>query len=284
MFRKRFRFGLAALCLVVSFGLLQSCSIITELLNPNEDPTVSLVADDYSVYSDQVVTFTATASDPDGDSLTYTWKVNGTTVEGTTNKISRYWLNSSTLNPTISVTVDDGNGGSASASVSITVTPGASLRIGNSSSYSIYYIQYRNDTYSSLSADLLGSNVLPPGYVFTFYGFPSNYYQIFLQNSVSTYWYAPSSSTYWIGNGYHFDIRADSNNSTITYWTPSNSPNIVTMRQNTETLLEPLKSELLSGSSCEIIKGPGYTIMPIDMIGPENLSPGRDEMIPFAIK
>lgn len=284
MNEKKFSRGLSLLLIVVSFGFLSSCNLIQQILNPNKDPTVTLAADCYDVYTDQFVTFTATASDPDGDTLSYSWKVNGITVEGTTNEIYRYWLTSSVQYPTISVTVNDGNGGSATASVSITVTPAASIRVGNSSSNSIYFIKYRNNTSPSLSDDLLGSSILPPGYVFTICGFPADYYQVYIQNSNNTSWYVPSDSTfYYIGNGQHFDILVKSND-TITYSTPSSEyPNIVPGKQTSQVYNKEKLQNLLPETT-NIIRGPGYTIIKADILDPNETAANRDEAIPLAVR
>jgi len=273
------------LLLLVPALLLQSCDLIKNILNPNEAPTVSLVADDYSAYTDQIVTFTATASDPDGDTLIYSWKINGTDIGETSDEISRYWLTSSTLIPTISVTVDDGNGGTGTASISITVTPAASCRIQNSSSYSIYYLRYRYSTSYSWSSDVLGSSTIPPGYTFTFFGLPINNYQLYLENSYGYYWDVPPSYTVYIGYGQHFDVRANSDNSSVTYWYPSSSyPNMVPRQQKVLTDTIELKTDTVLPETSSIIRGPGYTIVPIRMLDPDENDPNRNEAMPLAVR
>lgn len=74
----------------------------------NSSPSVSLSCDDPAL-TNQTVTCTATASDPDGDPLSYTW---GGSFTGTSSQESRSFSDDGSYS--VSVTVDDGNGGTAS--------------------------------------------------------------------------------------------------------------------------------------------------------------------------
>jgi len=90
---------------------------------PNHSPIASCSSDKTMVYagSGDFVVVRADASDPDSDPLTYDWKTDGGTVDGTGPEAR--W-NSGGTNPgtyTIKVRVDDGRGGSAECSSSIRV-------------------------------------------------------------------------------------------------------------------------------------------------------------------
>lgn len=65
-------------------------------------------------------TVTCTASDPDGDTITYAWSTTGGTISGTGNAVT--WTAPATeATYTISVTVNDGKGGTATGSCNIEV-------------------------------------------------------------------------------------------------------------------------------------------------------------------
>jgi outer membrane protein OmpA-like peptidoglycan-associated protein/opacity protein-like surface antigen len=92
---------------------------------PNHPPTASCSAEKTMVYvgSGEFVIVRADASDPDNDSLTFSWTSNGGAVEGTGPQAR--W-NSSGTNPgtyIVKVRVDDGRGGWTDCSSSISVEP-----------------------------------------------------------------------------------------------------------------------------------------------------------------
>lgn len=94
---------------------------------PNRPPTAACYADVSSVTegSGQSVPIRATASSPDGHSLTYVWSATGGRVEGT-NETAR-WTPGDAAPGTYTITarVDDGHGGTASCSANVRVEPRA---------------------------------------------------------------------------------------------------------------------------------------------------------------
>ncbi len=91
----------------------------------NHPPVASCSAEKSSVYTESgdVVSVNVTASDPDGDPLTFSWTATGGSVDGTGTQAR--WNSAGTAAGTYSVTahVDDGRGGTASCSVDIRVEP-----------------------------------------------------------------------------------------------------------------------------------------------------------------
>ncbi len=91
----------------------------------NRPPTANCSTDVNSIIqgSGEAVPVRANASDPDGDTLTYTWSANGGHVEGT-GSVAR-WTPGDAAPGTYTITarVDDGHGGNASCSANVHVEP-----------------------------------------------------------------------------------------------------------------------------------------------------------------
>lgn len=86
---------------------------------PNRPPVATCSIDRNSVFaaSNDVVAINTTASDPDGDPLTYSWTATGGRVDGTGPAVR--WLSAGTTpgTYTVTVTVSDGRGGTTTCSV-----------------------------------------------------------------------------------------------------------------------------------------------------------------------
>jgi hypothetical protein len=91
-------------------------------------PTVTLTASTTSTFSGAPVTFTATASDPDGDTLAYSWDFgDNAIVAANTNRVSRSW--GTAREYWVRCTVSDMKGGEGSAAVLV--------RIGNPGTFRV---------------------------------------------------------------------------------------------------------------------------------------------------
>ena len=93
--------------------------------NPNNGPSVSITspADGTSFGGGSPVSFGASGTDPDGDSLTYTWDFgDGVSTTGQ-NPTHTYSVTSESVTFTVRVTVSDRAGASASSEILITITP-----------------------------------------------------------------------------------------------------------------------------------------------------------------
>lgn len=92
---------------------------------PNRSPSATCSAERDMVYlgSGDVVGVSVSASDPDGDPLTYSWTATGGTVEGTGTAVRWNSSGAQQGSYTVSARVDDGRGGTASCAVDIRVEP-----------------------------------------------------------------------------------------------------------------------------------------------------------------
>lgn len=100
-----------------------SCEFtVTVNRRPNNNPTVTLSLDRTEVFTCEPVTATATAQDPDGDPLTYSWTLDGQSISGTGSTVPIDTCDLAGGTHTVTVTVNDGRGGTASDTVTFNVT------------------------------------------------------------------------------------------------------------------------------------------------------------------
>jgi outer membrane protein OmpA-like peptidoglycan-associated protein/opacity protein-like surface antigen len=88
---------------------------------PNRQPTISCSANRREVVAGDPVEITATASDPDNDPLTYSWKTTGGTIEGTGWTVKLQTANVAPGQLTISGQVNDGRNGTADCTLYVDV-------------------------------------------------------------------------------------------------------------------------------------------------------------------
>jgi outer membrane protein OmpA-like peptidoglycan-associated protein len=89
---------------------------------PNHPPTMTCTASKSSVVSGEPVGILATASDPDGDPLSYSWSTSGGRINGSGASVTLDTTNAQ--GPvTVSGHVDDGRGGTADCQVGVDVRP-----------------------------------------------------------------------------------------------------------------------------------------------------------------
>ncbi|MDD5686276.1 MAG: hypothetical protein PHE88_00385 [Elusimicrobia bacterium] len=125
---------------------------VKEEKSANHSPVISsLVVNSTNVYIVAVTTITCTASDPDGDKLTYTWSCTSGTISGSGSSVN--WIapaSSSTY--IVSCIVSDGKGGTAQRSVNV-ITIGI---LWTTNDYDQHYINTTiNDLFLSLSKEQL---------------------------------------------------------------------------------------------------------------------------------
>lgn len=89
----------------------------------NTAPVISsVVASPGTTQTSGAVTITCTATDADGDTLSYGWSVTGGTLQSSSGKQVTWTAPDTAGNYTISVLVTDGKGGQASSTVTVSIT------------------------------------------------------------------------------------------------------------------------------------------------------------------
>jgi len=103
-------------------GMTASCEFaVTVSQKPNRPPTVSLTLDKSEVYACDTVTATAQGADPDNDTLTYTWTVDGQQRPETGSSIQINTCGLAGGSHTVAVTVRDPRGATATDTKSFSV-------------------------------------------------------------------------------------------------------------------------------------------------------------------
>jgi OmpA family len=105
-----------------SRGGTATCSTdIAVAVRPNRNPVISCAAERSPILAGERVAIKSTASDPDGDPLTYSYTSSGGQVSGSGAAVT---FDSTGLNPgsyTVNCKADDGRGGTATASTNVDV-------------------------------------------------------------------------------------------------------------------------------------------------------------------
>jgi hypothetical protein len=103
-------------------GGVTSCSADAHVEpRPNRPPVMSCSADPSSAHPGDRIKITATASDPDNDPLTFTWKANGGQVVGPGSDVQVDTTGVTAGNYTVTGRVDDGRGGAVDCTAQFTI-------------------------------------------------------------------------------------------------------------------------------------------------------------------
>jgi hypothetical protein len=115
-------FGIYIVTAIVSDGKGGTATQSVSIAVTNNNPLISsLTATPATLVTGGNSTIRCTASDPDGDTLAYSWTYTGGSISGTGSTIT--WTAPSTAGTyTVTVIVSDGKGGNVTRNVSITVT------------------------------------------------------------------------------------------------------------------------------------------------------------------
>jgi len=86
---------------------------------PNQAPSVTLVADRSEILPEETANLTATASDPEGDPITYEWSATSGRVTGTGSKATLEFTSPTETTSTVTVRASDDHGNSATSDATV---------------------------------------------------------------------------------------------------------------------------------------------------------------------
>jgi outer membrane protein OmpA-like peptidoglycan-associated protein len=142
-------------------GWADCSSSISVETRPNRPPTMSCAADHTTVAIGDTVQITATASDPDNDPLTYTWKSSGGRVRGRDASVRFETAGLNAGRYSVNGHVDDGRGGGADCELGIEVQspppPPEQIELETRLSLHSIYFATARPTVANPTAGLLGS-------------------------------------------------------------------------------------------------------------------------------
>lgn len=96
----------------------------------NRDPVIAeIIISGTTIETNKTYDVAATASDPDGDTLTYEWTVSGGAINNTAANPMKWTTPGTAGNYTVNVTVTDGNGGEDTESATYAVTVPAPVNV-----------------------------------------------------------------------------------------------------------------------------------------------------------
>jgi len=126
----------------------------------NTAPTISAITGASSINEGSTLALSVTASDANGDTLTYTWGCTGGTLSSSTTRTPTYTAPqvSANTNYTCSVLVTDGYGGTATNSVTITVKNITANGVCGSANGQIYSASPSSNLCNSGSASTITTN------------------------------------------------------------------------------------------------------------------------------
>ncbi len=252
----------------------------------NQAPTIDSITGPMSNYKDSLYTFTAVASDPDNDPITYTWVIDGVTQQITNSTISYTFPNSNNPAHTIAVKAEDALGetsawtnktftistDSTASSQKPTISPITGPKNGalgtytwtatgsNSKGDTLTYEWYLDDAYKSgsnsftykfNSNDTLGSHTIKVR-VKDINGEYSDYstltFALDMSKTIATPTFTPSGGTY--PTTQYVTLNCDTNDATIRYTLDGSEP----------TSSSPIYSNQILLNSTTVIKAKAFVV------------------------